>query len=1357
MIMEGNRGRWRAITACVVAAALLVGSFIDYRGIGNDVTRVSAASEDEINVQTPDAADNEGTEVISPNAAENAPDAAVNESAATVSDASESSTVTDNKTVSPDAAVQTGGTASENEAGTAEKTVSDNNAASENIISDNTVSADTASEDAVWADELSEDEVSLDAAGTASLTLTSGTSLTIDDVLGQDVNYGVLAEEWYMKEAETNCAVALLHSDAQSGDTRTNEPAAGLWQPWIVGQVDGSAVKVKGAAAKVWCLADDAKKFSHEKGAASLVTVPTDSDTLLNSVDTMLKHVKDKSAAMEREGNQITLPTVQNGHFFLDFTRNHSSDLANDTNTYYVNMDPLASKLRETGQVHINKYPGQKIVLNFSGTDITLAKVTVCNDGTASTTEEKGYNLDAGNFNQDADQYEAEKNIFWNMPNATSVTLQTCMGVFIAPNATVEVPGTSSGWVIAKTFKNYAEWHFLNQAMPKTPAGPAGSSSSASAALYLKGSKYVKNISGASTNQARSGYTVELSSDDAFNPADTAVTAADGSFKFTMEYTESGNHTYYIREKKDARDSISYDNTKYQVSVNVVSKNGVLSANVAEMKVIGGSSTDTLSFNNIYKPVATAVFGVKKTVSGDFLAAPYEFTMYALGQDKTAAGSTAADGKAVQTVSTDLTYRQNNSVSFKSLSYDSASANHSYLYLVSENEGKADAVSHNGQKGTTTFDKTYYYVSVNVVPSGDGLKTVIKYSKDGNAWTAYSAGALAFRNIFTLNNYIYGAIDLTGTKTLSHCDAIPAMGPEYKAYLQSLSFNVLSGNSVVAVGSIKDTDLSTGKITFAPDYISFNSTGTYTYTISESSTSASMNFGTNATQTFTVVVSKVGNDFKAKVGETEITALDYKVSNTIKGFTVSKKQITGTEELPGAWMYISTSADESLSPGTDADVKAYWKSGTAPHLVEGLSDNTTYYLHENAAPAGFKKISVFAFKTNAKGNVVKVSENTISTSVNEAGTEITARDDTFHSNFTLDKVDMTGGAGLPGAVLYITRSSASVDNPSADRTVLAYWVSDGRTHTVSGLAAGAAYYLHEYSAPKGYEIINAFRFYVQPDGTVYKYGSESDPVYLKENDKMVVQDARILGSAALSKNYVVNSTRREYITVSGAGFALYYMPLSGNSTQYKKYVSVNMVLPLTDSNGRISVKNLPWGYYYFLETKAPVYLDAKGKAHSYNMRSQQQCYNMTKFTVNSETAASVPIVTCSDTRESTNTNNNGSSSSGSTSSTSSTASSSTSSTSSYTKPYTPSGYTGSSSNPKKPTHVYTQKELRKLIADGQATVDAEGNVWIQGVLAGRLSSDTGDNMNPTMWFLILAGSGLAIMVLMDKMRMRKKK
>lgn len=176
---------------------------------------------------------------------------------------------------------------------------------------------------------------------------------------------------------------------------------------------------------------------------------------------------------------------------------------------------------------------------------------------------------------------------------------------------------------------------------------------------------------------------------------------------------------------------------------------------------------------------------------------------------------------------------------------------------------------------------------------------------------------------------------------------------------------------------------------------------------------------------------------------------------------ISKTDITGDNELPGAKLTVSDSSNNVIDS---------WTSTTEAHIIKGLVSGETYTLTEEIAPEGYATTSAITFTVKDDGTVNKV----------------VMKDDTVKYEFL--KTDEEGKP-LSGAVLQLLDS---------DKNVIDEWTTTEKAHVIEGkLVVGQTYTLHEKEAPEGYELAEDITFTV-------KDVSELQSVVMKDKYKGTV-------------------------------------------------------------------------------------------------------------------------------------------------------------------------------------------------------------------------------------------------------------
>lgn len=94
-------------------------------------------------------------------------------------------------------------------------------------------------------------------------------------------------------------------------------------------------------------------------------------------------------------------------------------------------------------------------------------------------------------------------------------------------------------------------------------------------------------------------------------------------------------------------------------------------------------------------------------------------------------------------------------------------------------------------------------------------------------------------------------------------------------------------------------------------------------------------------------------EFVYQGAETSVIEMENTFENDANSFFVSKRKLTGDEELPGATLTIQDK---------DGNVVRQWVSGDTPTEIRGLKFDTVYTLVETAAPNGYELAESIRFK-----------------------------------------------------------------------------------------------------------------------------------------------------------------------------------------------------------------------------------------------------------------------------------------------------------------------------------------------------------------------------------------------------------
>ena len=286
---------------------------------------------------------------------------------------------------------------------------------------------------------------------------------------------------------------------------------------------------------------------------------------------------------------------------------------------------------------------------------------------------------------------------------------------------------------------------------------------------------------------------------------------ADNTLNFgEIAFNKAGTYTYVVKETTKDNDGITYAANK-TITFELVD-NG-------QGKLVGknnSSLVQTATMTNTYEAKGTLTFEGTKTLEGRDLKAGDEFE-FAILKDGTpvATAKSGADGKIAYP---ELTYT-------KKTGHDETGT---YTYTVKETSTDGNGI---------TVDTTVYTVTVEVKDLGNG---VLDVTKTGDM------GPYNFTNTYEAK----GTLTFEGTKTLEGRDL--KAGDEFE-------FAILKdGTPVATAKSGADGKIAYPELTYTKK-TGHDETGTYTYTVKETSTDGNGITVDTTVYTVTVEVKDLGN------------------------------------------------------------------------------------------------------------------------------------------------------------------------------------------------------------------------------------------------------------------------------------------------------------------------------------------------------------------------------------------------------------------------------------------------------------------------------------------------------------------
>jgi LPXTG-motif cell wall-anchored protein len=217
----------------------------------------------------------------------------------------------------------------------------------------------------------------------------------------------------------------------------------------------------------------------------------------------------------------------------------------------------------------------------------------------------------------------------------------------------------------------------------------------------------------------------------------------------------------------------------------------------------------------------------------------------------------------------------------------------------------------------------------------------------------------------------------------------------------------------------------------------------------------------------------------------------FKIKALVISLEVSKQELTGSHEVPGAKLQI---LDEN------GQVIEEWISSDQPHYIEKLPIGT-YILREILPAAGYVTAEDILFEVKDTAELQKV----------EMKDDIT--------KLQISKKDLTTGEELPGAALQILDETGKV---------IEEWVSGAEPHYIERLPIGV-YTLRETLPAKGYVTAQDVIFKIEDTAALQKVEMKDDVTKL-EISKKELESGEPLSGAALQIVDQKGSVIKEWIS-----------------------------------------------------------------------------------------------------------------------------------------------------------------------------------------------------------------------------------
>ena len=318
-----------------------------------------------------------------------------------------------------------------------------------------------------------------------------------------------------------------------------------------------------------------------------------------------------------------------------------------------------------------------------------------------------------------------------------------------------------------------------------------------SVTVDIAGDKVLEDLSSL-TDKTLNDFVFQFVLEDAEGNVIETVSDNGNGFNFTdLKYDEVGEYIYYITEKENGIAGMTYDYSKYRVTVEITDevKDGQLEAKVTYAKAEDAESdiyesVTAVSFHNIYKAKATSVsFGGVKVLNGGLNLKANDFTFILK----------AEDGMELQTVKNG----EDGRFVFQSIEY---TAEGTYVYTLEEKNDGKDLI---------TYDTTKYTLTVNVEDKDGELKATTVVTKGEETVTDYG-----FTNIYTPED----------VETILSIQKILENKSEETMGLNGFIFQLLEAEAEEAVTATSDDE---GKAEFTLSFSAADVGKTYIYKLSE--------------------------------------------------------------------------------------------------------------------------------------------------------------------------------------------------------------------------------------------------------------------------------------------------------------------------------------------------------------------------------------------------------------------------------------------------------------------------------------------------------------------------------------------
>ena len=387
-------------------------------------------------------------------------------------------------------------------------------------------------------------------------------------ILGPGINYGITADTLNHKnDLETNFSVRnYIGRDGQGVNPDLSGTSTGTL---VIGKIEEeSKLKVSYNQGKVPLIYSQTTDYLTEDSVGKVdPTQKTEQEINETIVDPIISYATNISSELAQKAINAT-PVIIKNNTGERVAAKLDTTAYPDNATIYIDADSISDITAMTGDgstrgLIINKKTNQTIVFTFDNTkEVKIGKYYV--NGIETTTD----NQHQSDHNSEVDSIITRK-IVWNCTGtAETVKLGNTAGIFLAPNADVniadpDVGSSCAGWIITgKTATNLTgEWHFVYKDLEQENEIDAK-----------------KTLTGATLEDNQFEFRAIPDSNNPTEGIDTLDFATDISnigndvYFGPLRFSEEGVWKYLIKEVEKSVTGIVFDRSEYEVVFNVTKK-----------------------------------------------------------------------------------------------------------------------------------------------------------------------------------------------------------------------------------------------------------------------------------------------------------------------------------------------------------------------------------------------------------------------------------------------------------------------------------------------------------------------------------------------------------------------------------------------------------------------------------------------------------------------------------------------------------------------------------------------------------------------------------------------------------------